>query len=168
MGTLSFLARQGSDKPSVTFYYQQVVGTSGGGNITGVKRSYAPIINTSTQVGTAADGTSSAQTFSSPGVFDLLEEYQTSSDATIAASLLEAAAGVVAENASLRSIWSVGAGTWDAPLPFVDFDLGDTVRLNVRRGPMIANSLVVKVDGYDLVVDQEGNVKSTPILTSVP
>lgn len=166
MGNLNFLTRQGTDKPNVIFRYQQVVGTSGGGNITGVKRSYAPIINSSTQVGTAADGTSSSQTFTLPTGYDLLEDYQTSSDATIAGSLLEAAAGVVSENASLRSIWTVGAGTWDAPLPFVDFDLGDTVRLRVQRGPMVANNLAVKVDGYDLVVDQEGNVHSTPILTS--
>lgn len=168
MGALSFLSRQGSDKPSVIFRYQQVVGSQGGGNITGVKRSFAPIVNTSTQVGTAADGTSSTQTVSLPGVFDLLEEYQTSSDATITASLLEAAAGVVAENASLRSIWTIGAGTWDAPLPFVDFDLGDTVRLRVQRGSMIANNITVKVDGYDLVVDQEGNARTTPILVGAP
>lgn len=166
MGTINFMSRQGSDKSNVIFRYQQVVGTSGGGTITGVKRSYAPIVNSSTQIGTAPDGTSSSQTFTLPTGYDLLEEYQTSSDASINNSLLEAAQGVVSENATLRSIWTVGAGTWDAPLPFVDYDLGDTVRLRVQRGPMVANNVAVKVDGYDLAVDQEGNVRTTPILVS--
>lgn len=166
MGTLSFLARQGSDKPSVIFFYQQTAGSSGGGNITGIKRSYAPILNSSTQQGTAPDGTAASQTFTLATGYDLLETFDTASDAFVAATLLEKASGVVAENATLRSIWDVGDATWDAPLPFVDYDLGDTVRLRVKRGSMVANNVAVKVDGYDIDVDQEGNIRSKPILVS--
>jgi hypothetical protein len=162
MGSMNFYARQGTDRPTVLFYYQ----TRGGGNISGVKSTYAPILTSSTQQGTASDGTATAQTFTTATAYDLLEKYDTASDASVAATLLDKASGVVYENSSLRRIVDIGNPTWEAPLPFADYDLGDTVRLTAKRGTLSLDRASMRVMGYDLAADQEGNVSSRPILVA--
>lgn len=162
MGSMNFYARQGTDRPTVLFFYT----SRGGGNITGVKSSYAPILTSSTQQGTASDGTSTAQTFTTATAYDLLEQYDTASDASTAATLLDKASGVVAENASLRRIVDIGDPTWEAPQPYSDYDLGDTVRVTARRGTLALDRVSMRVMGYDLAADQEGNVTSRPILVA--
>ncbi len=169
MGNVLFMTRQGTDRPSVIFLYHQVPGGQGGGNITKLKSTYAPITNMATQQGTDPTGVANTQTYpSSPasGAFDLLETYETASDAFTSAALLEKAQGTVVENYSLRRVVEVGQATWDAPLPFSDYDLGDTVRLTAKRGSLQIANASLRVDGYDLIADQEGNVLGNPILVA--
>jgi hypothetical protein len=167
MGTLNTYARQGTDKPNTLLYIMRERGGSGGGgNIMGLKRTYAPLLNSSTQQGTDPDGVASAQTYAIATGFDLLETYDTASDAFTATGLLEKAAGVVSENVALRQILTIGSTTWEAPLPFADYDLGDTIRLSARVGRVVLDRVSMRVDGYDVEADQEGNIKATPILVA--
>jgi hypothetical protein len=169
MGNVFFTSQQGIDRPgAVLFYLMQQGGSSGGGNINKVVSSYAPIFNSSTQQGTDPSGVANTQRYTAATGYDLLETYETASDAFTSAVLLEKAQGVVFENDSPRRIIEVGEATWHAPVPWVDYDLGDTLRLTVKRGSLQIISQVMKVDGYDAIADQEGNVRGNPILTSLP
>lgn len=166
MGTFTTYRSEGQDRPQALFYLQQQVGSSGGnGNITGVRSTYPPIYTASTAQVTDSLGVVQQQTYQLPSNnYDLLEIYETPDHTYTASALLGKAQGVVAENSSPRRMVEVTGATWDAPLPLVDYDLGDTVRLTVKRGTISLDRAVYRVMGYDLVADQEGNVNAMPLL----
>lgn len=167
MANFNVFATQGTDRPLLVYYVaRETGGSGGGGNLIGLKRGYAPVINGATSVGTDAAGNASLQRFASLSGYDLQESFDTSSDALTAASLLERAQGVVAANQVPRVVFGTGRAVGDnAPLPLSDYDLGDTLRLSARVGRIQHDRISVRIEGYDLEADQEGNVLTTPIFS---
>jgi hypothetical protein len=102
-------------------------------------------------IGTASD--SSSQT--SYGYFPLSVQMSNISDQT---TLNERAAALL-RVAPIKTVRFVPEGL-NAPKPFDDYDLGDTVRVYARRSALLED-LAVRINGFTVVVDENGNETSS-------
>lgn len=163
MGTFNTYARQGLDRPNALFISGPKLPT----NCT-VKRNWGPTVTFATAQGTAPDGNATAQSY--PPIitsgYGLLESYETISDASVAATLLARAAGVVDQNQDPQQILTVSNITRDAPVPFIDYFLGDTVRVTAKRGAMNIDRAPVRAEAFKIEVGDNGRATVTSLTTS--
>jgi hypothetical protein len=154
-GYLDCAVALGSDKPTVRFIHGPDWSTN-----CDVEHYYTPATTYVTEVGIDSAGNQQIQVAGLPGTspLGLLEQYNTESDISETATLLEKAQGIIAQFFTAPDVWQVKNCSREAPLPFVDFDLDDGVYLNVDRGRLQAANVKLRVDGFDVSVDDEGTV----------
>ena len=164
MGGFNTYAIQGSDRPNASF----IAGPDLPANCQ-VKRSYGKTVTFATAQGTAADGTAARQSYpvSVLSGHGLLESYETVSDASVAATLLARATGEVVQNQEPQQIISISnIITREAPAPFIDYFLGDTVRVTARRGKLNLDRAPVRVEAFTIDVGDDGAANVTSLTTS--
>lgn len=166
MGVFTVFKQQGTDRPDAVFVWGAPTpdGTVGGlpTNVVNVKRSRGDVITQATFQGTDVNGVAITQTYGNPAGsgYGLAEYYETLQDVSQTTTLNEKAVGKVSAFQSPPSIWEVDTPLPNAPLPFVEYNVGDTVRLSVRRGSMLLDRQPVRVMSIDLTISQNGEVTS--------
>ncbi len=160
MGLLNTYARQGSDRPNAVFAY----GPDLPSNVDSAGLTYLPVTTLSTVVGTDANGVPVIGTYGTPDAngLGLLEDYSADPDVSTQATVDAKARGVVLDQQGLRPVVTVGSPLPGIPRAFEHYDLGDTIRVNVRKGAFVVNS-APRVHAFDLTIDQEG--REMPTLT---
>lgn len=172
MGQLIVYAREGSDRPNAVFAYgaPSPDGTTGGlpTNVVSVKRTRGPVTTQATMTGTAIDGTSLSQTYGNPAGsgYGLAEWYETQQDVSQTTTLLEKAVGKVTTNQDPQRIYEITTPLPTAPLPLAEYDVGDTIRLNVRRGSFVASNVSLRVHGMDMTISQNGEITEMNLITA--
>ncbi|MBA3844596.1 MAG: hypothetical protein H0X39_18610 [Actinobacteria bacterium] len=162
MGNLRCYLSQGADKPNMTFEY----GVDTLANCAAVEVEWDEVTTLATVTGTADQSeTPVVGTYGSPDAssLGLLEEYASDSDVSTQTTVDQKARGVVLAKQGLRPIFTVHGPTSDAPRAFEQYDIGDTVRVTVKKGAWSFASVPVRVDGINLDISQEG--VETPTLT---
>lgn len=165
MGTFNTYASQGTAKPKVIFSHKQRGFTN-----CDVERTFASVRTYATEQGVDDTQTPVVQSAGSPATspWGLLESYATESDVSTAATLLAKAQGVVDQYQVPQSIWKIKNITREAPKPMIDYDLGDTIKLYVQRNLRLQGNLDLRVDGYDLDVQDDGECKVASLLLVDP
>lgn len=167
MGTWNAYTTKGSLRPDAQFMYSSSLtdGTVGGlqNNVEDIQRSRADAITQAISVG--ANGR--IQRWSAPfSPFGVLDDWQTYPDIDTDAALLGKSVGLITARQSAPAILEVINPTSQAPQPFVDYDVGDTVYVSCRAGGMTFSATPCRVHGIDMKIDQEGKLDTR--LTFVP
>lgn len=165
LGIFTSESRQGADKAGVIFYHGPSLPTN-----CDVQRTYTKTITYATENGVDPTGVAQSENAGSPGSspYGLLMAFTTESDPMDAATLTSKAQGTVDQFENPQAVWQVKNITQDAPQAFIEFDLGDTIRLVANRGKVVANSVTLRVDGYDLSVSDDGTVNVTSLILVDP
>lgn len=149
VGTLSVYASLGVDRPGAQFGH----GPGTRRNVQRVQRLEKPPVNRVRVLGDEGVYMTASLT-DSIAKYGVWFEFESISDAIEADILLARA------NERLEGAWQrTTAFTPEperAPLPLVDYDVGDRVRLQVRRGALRL-SASPRVDGIEIRIDDEGN-----------
>ena len=169
MGVFSAFAKQGTDKPLARFVYADSMtqGQSGGldSNVKNIKRRRAKALTMATSVGVGGIVQSYQNTGSG---FGLNEEYETFSDVSVLQTLMDKSVGKVLNRQSAPQVFDIIGPTPEAPQPFYDYNIGDTVYLTVRAGGFQVFNQPVRVMGIDIGIGQEGQLTDTKILVATP
>lgn len=165
MGFFNTYERQGFDRPAVVFVH----GIDLNNNYAGLKQTFGDTITSATWQGTDLNGSTVVQTFDQAAYsgFGLLEEFGTASDVSVLATLLSKATGTVVTNQEPQPVMELQGITSQAPMPLVDFYIGDTVRVTERWGPINYDRKLVRVEGFALEADANGEVKTTQLTATV-
>lgn len=167
MGLVNAYAQQGSDKPNAVFGY-------GPGTIANIAKAslvYQPVTTKATITGAVAGGVVPVKGVANnvdpnaylTGGLDLLENWAADPDLTIQATVDEKANGIVNEMGHLRPVVTIADPLPDAPQPFVDYDIGDTVYVDVRRGALSYTG-ALRVMSYTLTVGPNGEHTTSPLV----
>ena len=77
------------------------------------------------------------------------------------------ATGEVVQNQEPQQIISISnIITREAPAPFIDYFLGDTVRVTARRGKLNLDRAPVRVEAFTIDVGDDGAANVTSLTTS--
>lgn len=154
MADLQVYARQGSDRPDAQFLFGQGYAS----NVDDMRRTYQPVTTQATLVGTATDGKAPHSRYSAAdgSVYGLLEEYGSDSDVSDVATLASKTRGTVESGKTPREVIEIMGPTPDAPRPFEDYYLGDTIRASCRKGSMVFTDRELRVHGFQIALDQTG------------
>ena len=156
MGNLRVYPRQGSDRPNAAFTY----GTQLGSNVENIRLAYRDVITQATVVGTdASNGATVTDTYGSPATsaYGLHEDYVSDADKTSLQFVQFRARGIVEALKVPREIITLDRPSLEAPQPFRDYTLGDTIRVHCRKGAMVLNDRKLRVHRIDIKLDQEGD-----------
>lgn len=159
MGVFNAHAERGQNRPDALF----ISGPDLPANCS-FRRTRAKTITSATSVG-SADSQTYANT-TSP--FGLLEAFETYSDVSISQTLLDKSVGKVANGQNAPMILEVKNPTREAPVPILDYGIGDTVYATCIRGGMVFTNLPVRVHGIDITVSQNGDIATKPTLATLP
>lgn len=166
MGTLNTYAHMGTDKSaSIIFSHQQKGFTN-----CDIERTFSQAITLATETGTDPTGVVQTQTAGTPATsnYGLLESWAAESSAFDTATLLTKAQGIVDQYAAPQAQWAIKNVTREAPKAMIDYDLGDTIRLQVKRGARLNANVQLRVDGYELNVQNDGNCDVSSLLLVDP
>lgn len=154
MGLFTVYARQGTDRPNAVFGYGPDILS----NVQNAAITYLPVTTLATMIGTDANGVPVIGTYGTPDAngFGLLEDYSAAPDVSVQATVDAETRGAIFEEAGLRPVVTITQPLPDAPRAFVDYDAGDTIRVNIKRGAMTLTNAALRVHGFDLAIDQEG------------
>lgn len=158
MGLLNVYAQQGSLLPSVKFIYGPKL-ASNCANISGTNQ---PIITLDTVTGAAAtDGSAPlTSTYGDPSSspYGMMEARENATDVIIQATLDQQARGTVEQAKILRPVLTISSPTREAPQPFRDYYLGDTVYGTCRKGAIQIADYPLRVDAFSVTDSQEGEL----------
>jgi hypothetical protein len=160
MGTLRVRARQGTDKPNAAFTYGHDLGS----NCQNMTRNYRAVVTAATVTGTdAATGAPITDTYdvSASSLYGLREDYASDADRTSLSFAQFRTRGIVEALKVPREIITIDNPTIEAPQPFRDYGLGDTVRAHCRKGSMVFTDRALRVHRIQIKVDQQGNPRTT-------
>lgn len=165
LGTFSSYARQGIDQPNAVFSHGPGLPT----NFAGSEVQYGQATTAAAVQATGGNGADTFQAYSNAVAsgLGLIEEFINESDAMTAATALSKAQGRVLENQTPRLLLKLKGITSEAPVPFVQYGLGDTVRVTDRRGAIRLDRAVARVEGIELEADVNGEVVVTELTVSV-
>lgn len=154
-GDLEIFLTQGSDLTTVHFIYGEDLPS----NVSNMTRTYTAPITYATVTGT--DPTSSELLTSSAGTPDdatygALESLESAPDVRTQAQLDSRAQGIVDANAVPRQVIDIGEPLANAPKPFTDYYIGDTVYCSCRKGSMIFNKLGRRVHVFKIDIGDTG------------
>jgi hypothetical protein len=155
MGLFHASSSSGSDQPGVHFVYGPGLAT----NVANVRRTYLDVITRAEVAGTGAEATlplSGVYGDPASSAYGLLEDYVSDPDLTVQATLDARAAGIVERSQYPRDVIELEGPTPQAPQPFRDYRLGDTVRATARKGRLAFTNRPLRVHGIDLAIGQDG------------
>lgn len=153
MGSLNTYDRQGTDKPNVIFAY----GPGTIANVQGCSVSYAELTTRAEVTGSDLNGAAVSGVYSTAlaaGV-GMLEDLTADPDLSVQATVDAKARGVVTERGALRPIVTISDPLPGAPRAIVDYNIGDTVRVQIKRGAL-AYSGSPRVMAFSMDLDAEG------------
>lgn len=157
-------ARQGTDRPEVSFFFGTDEELLGGypTNVSTITRTWEPVVTESTHVGSAPTDDPAATTavplrgtfsVASESIYGLLEQVASDPDVVIQATLDQKARGDVVALSDGREVIEISDPTTEAPQPFEDYYVGDTVRVHCRRGAMQFSDRVIRIHTIEIDVD---------------
>lgn len=167
MGVLNVYAQQGQVRPNAHFLYLD----EGGGNVGNMTRGYTDIVTYAVLLGQPVANTTVPITsqWGTPetSLHGLFESYGTEQDIVEQALLDSRVRGEVEAFLVPRPVIEVQDPTAEAPVAFVDYDLGDTVRVTCHRGSMRFDDVRLRVHQIDLRLSQEGRENIDLVLSEV-
>lgn len=159
MGTFNVYARQGSTRDNATFTYGHQIGS----NVQNIRRDYRETVTYATVIGSDSGSAPISASSGSPSTspYGVLEFFTSLSDFTTAAFMQFYASGVVQALQTPREVITVEGPTVEAPQPFVDYELGDTVFVSCRKGGMVFTDRALRVHGINVKLSQNGTEDTT-------
>lgn len=160
MGTLRVYTRQGSDRPNAAFTYGHDLGS----NCENMTRTWRNVVTQATVTGTdATTGAAITDTYGDPAssLYGLHEDYAADADRTSLAFAQFRTRGIVEALKVPREIITVTGPTVEAPQPFRDYTIGDTVRVHCRKGSMVFTDRALRVHRIEMAFTQEGHPATT-------
>ena len=151
MGFLNTYQKQGADKAGAIFAY----GPGTIANVSGATMTYQEVTNSTFLVATNQDGTDFLSGLAYPNDLWYLDDWSNSPDILSFATGTSKVSGNTAEKKDLRPIITITEPLPDAPRFLVDYFIGDTVRVQIRRGSLVYSGSP-RVMGVTVDINQEG------------
>lgn len=158
MGLLNVYSRQGNLLPNAKFIY----GPKLASNCADISGTNQPIVTLDTVTGAAAtDGSAPlTSTYGDPASspYGMMEARENAQDVIIQATLDAQSRGTVEQARILRPVLTIKSPTREAPQPFREYYLGDTVYATCRKGAIQYADLALRVDAFSVTDSQEGEL----------
>lgn len=164
---LDVWARMGTDLPAVSLRFGELIDS----NVQNVVASYTDTFNAITSKWTDSSSGASSSFFFAPGAEEIHGKYGALQKIIQLPDPVPASYGEFVQTGAYevlkqpRLVLEVKGLTYEAPQPFVDFYLGDTVYVTAKKGALQVDSQGLRVHGIHIDVDQEGN-QQTDITTA--
>jgi hypothetical protein len=158
MGNLTVYASQGIDRPNAVFGYSPI----GVSNVDDATLTFLDVTTKATVTGNTVNSVPVVGTAGTPDAngLGLLEDVQADPDVSTQQTVDAKAQGIIDLQGGLRPIVQVSNPLPNAPQPFSDYDLGDTVRYAINRGAFQVITSP-RVQSFTVDVGQNGELATS-------
>jgi hypothetical protein len=175
MGNLNVANQRGVTRPNAQFIYGAPLtdGEPAGlpSNVENMVRTRAQVITNPINVGGVIDPSIGIMitygAINSASAYGGFQSWTVTPEVSLIQTLIDKSNGELAERQDPRPIIGIEGPTPEAPQPFIDYTLGDTVYATCRRGGMQFSQQTVRVHGIDIAVDQNGEPQTSLTLAGV-